>query len=344
MFKRTFTFLFVSLFSITLVACGGGGGSSGGGDNNGGGDNGGGDGDGGGGGDGGASTYHYEFLPGTQFSETQFINMGAEGYIFLGPVKFGSDVDVGGLLFGRQQDATYEYRISPQQPTLDQLVAEANAQGQEGFSLNAPYISLHGDTTIQTVYMRQQGTSATYETKVTPGLATSASALIDAANEEGKNGYLLLGPITDGNGNAGYLWQRSVNGTARYSYRSTPADFEETEEEFLTAVSEQGDQGYLWIYPFAFVNTNGAAEFANLYIKDENSQATFSYELMQSADTYTEVVADANAKGAEGIYFFGFVAFVSHDPVNDPTGERLLFVTPENCSGSPLCAFPTKVL
>ena len=148
MFKRTFTFLFVSLFSITLVACGGGGGSSGGGDNNGGGDNGGGDGDGGG--DGGASTYHYEFLPGTQFSETQFINMGAEGYIFLGPVKFGSDVDVGGLLFGRQQDATYEYRISPQQPTLDQLVAEANAQGQEGFSLNAPYISLHGDTTIQT--------------------------------------------------------------------------------------------------------------------------------------------------------------------------------------------------
>lgn len=342
MFKRTFTFLFVSLFSITLVACGGGGGSSGGGDNNGGGDNGGGNGDGGG--DGGASTYHYEFLPGTQFSETQFINMGAEGYVFLGPVKFGSDVDVGGLLFGRQQDATYEYRISPQQPTLDQLVAEANAQGQEGFSLNAPYISLHGNTTIQTVYMRQQGTSATYETKVTPGLATSATALIDVANEEGEDGYLLLGPITDGSGNAGYLWQRSANGTARYSYRSTPADFEETEEEFLTAVSEQGNQGYLWIYPFAFVNTNGAAEYANLYIKDENSQATFSYELAESAGTYTEVVADANAKGAEGIYFFGFVVFVSDDPVNDPTGERLLFVTPENCSGSPLCAFPTKVL
>ncbi|MCE7525727.1 hypothetical protein [Alloalcanivorax xenomutans] len=342
MFKRTFTFLFVTLFSVTLAACGGGGGSSSGGGDNGGGDNGGGDGDGGG--DGGAGTYHYEFLPGTQFSDTQIINMGAEGYVFLGPVKLGSDVDVGGLLFGRHQEATYEYRINPQQPTLDQFVAEANAQGQEGFALSAPYISLYGDTTIQTVYMHQQGTNTTYETKVTPGLATSASALIDAANEEGKDGYLLLGPITDNNGNAGYLWQRAVNGTARYSYRSTPADYEETEEEFLTAVSEQGDQGYLWIYPFAFVNTNGAAEFANLYIKDENSQATFNYELMQSADTYTEVVADANAKGAEGIYFFGFVAFISNDPVNDPTGERLLFVTPENCSGSPLCAFPTKVL
>ncbi|AFT71887.1 Putative lipoprotein [Alloalcanivorax dieselolei B5] len=341
MFKRTFTFLFVTLFSITLAACGGGGGSSSGGDN-GGGDNGGGDGDGGG--DGGASTYHYEFLPGTQFTDTQIINMGAEGYVFLGPVILGSNVDEEGLLFGRYQETTYEYRINPQQPTLSQFETEANVQGQAGFALNAPYVNLYGDSTTQTVYMRQQGANTTYETKVTPGLATSADALIAAANDLGDEGYLLLGPIRDSSGNAGYLWQRAVNGTARYNYRSTPADFEETEEEFLTAISEQGNQGYLWLYPFAFVNTNGAEEFANFYIKDTTSQATFSYELTPSADTYAEVVADANAKGAEGIYFFGFVTFVSHDPVNDPTGERLLFVTAENCSGSPLCAFPTKVL
>ena len=85
---------------------------------------------GGNGGDGGAGTYHYEFLPGTQFSDTQIINMGAEGYVFLGPVKLGSDVDVGGLLFGRHQEATYEYRINPQQPTLDQFVAEAKLEAE----------------------------------------------------------------------------------------------------------------------------------------------------------------------------------------------------------------------
>lgn len=123
------------------------------------------------------------------------------------------------------------------------------------------------------------------------------TSFINAANAQGASGYRYEGPLTYGD-----LYRKDGGSSATYTYATTglPADA----NAFLTQANGQGQSGYWFVGPLMV----GAAQ-ANVYMKNNASNATYTYDALAPTSTVNDFIAQANSEGAKGYRAKGAMAF-----------------------------------
>jgi hypothetical protein len=90
--------------------------------------------------------------------------------------------------------ATYTFATQPAVFTADTLVAQANAQGAQGYRFKAFYAFQDGNVHI---YTKDMTASSTFSYLTQPAV-NQAAAYISQANAEGATGTELFGELTGG--------------------------------------------------------------------------------------------------------------------------------------------------
>jgi hypothetical protein len=120
---------------------------------------------------------------------------------------------------------------------------------------------------------------------------------VDQANAEGAKGYLFETAYefqTDPNDFSCYaLYRKDSGSSATYTYVAEPETV--TTADFLTQANGWGQAGYS-IYPSSlyFYGVN------NLYIKNNASQATYTYDLQTQPAPVNDFLGQLNSEGAKG--------------------------------------------
>ncbi len=122
---------------------------------------------------------------------------GGEGYnyvlpLFLGATSYAVYVKENG------SNAVYAWASQPSiggATAASDLVAQANAQGANGFKFRTPFFFTDGQRNL---YVKDTSQSATFAWKDNPDVA-SAAALVTQANAEGANGYVYRGSYSFSN-------------------------------------------------------------------------------------------------------------------------------------------------
>lgn len=134
----------------------------------------------------------------------------------------------------------------------------------------------------------------TYQLQTAPADMTS---FVNAANAQGASGYRYEGPLTYGD-----LYRKDGGSSATYTYTATgqPADV----NAFLAQANGQGQSGYWFVGPMMV----GAVQ-ANVYMKNNASNATYTYDALTSTSTVDDFIAQANSEGAKGYRAKGAMVF-----------------------------------
>jgi Divergent InlB B-repeat domain len=152
-----------------------------------------------------------------------------------------------------------------------------------------------------------QSTGAVTPTYEALTVTSSAATLLDQLNLQGARGFRSMGDrgfgssITQTNEFAS-LYVKEANTTYTYEILTLPA----TASVMLTQLNDQGARGYAFYGALVF--TTGSPDRGALYIKDNGSSATFTYELPDAANSEAAFLAQANSQGDRG--FFSVSSFI----------------------------------
>jgi len=148
---------------------------------------------------GGFSPYSYELLPSQTTSAgllTQANALGERGFLFLG--EFFIEGATVAIYSKDSSNAryTYEMQASTTAAMPDAFLAQANAQGQQGYRFIGEYAfsGNPGNDGFRNVYVKDATQSATFDHQALPATA-SAAALVTQANAEGDLGSVFYGPV-----------------------------------------------------------------------------------------------------------------------------------------------------
>ncbi|MDM7941387.1 MAG: hypothetical protein QUV35_02045 [Hydrogenophaga sp.] len=148
---------------------------------------------------GGFAPFSHELLP-SQSSSAGFLNQanaqGDRGFFFLGEFTIGGSTVA---IYSRDSSGaryTYELQTTTTAATPDTFLAQANAQGRQGYRFIGEYAfsGNPGNDAFRNVYVRDIAQSATFEYLALPA-TTSTSALVAQANTEGELGSIFHGPV-----------------------------------------------------------------------------------------------------------------------------------------------------
>jgi hypothetical protein len=141
-------------------------------------------------------SFTYESLP-TATTSASFLSQvnseGARGFLY------EMDDGAGGALSSlyvknSASTATYNFVSQPAVFTADAIVAQANAQGAQGYRFKTSYVLT--DATID-IYVKDMTASSTF-TALTQPAVNQAAAYVSQANAEGATGAVLFGELTGG--------------------------------------------------------------------------------------------------------------------------------------------------
>ncbi|MBY4866933.1 hypothetical protein DIE14_26330 [Burkholderia sp. Bp9017] len=189
---------------------------------------------------------------------------------------------------GGSGGSTLTWRYDAQTPATDGpgFLTLLNSEGAKGYRYlgDVYYDPTNGGT--RSIFVND-GTAQTYTYQL-QSPPKDWSGFLSQANGEGANGYRYEGPY-----GFGYLYRKDGGSSDTYTYTTTglPGD----PNAFLTQANAQGQSGY-WFFSAMVV---GSVQ-ANVYMKNNASSATYTYDALAPATTINDFIAQANSEGAKG--------------------------------------------
>ena len=148
---------------------------------------------------GGLAPFSYELLP-SQNTSAAFLNQanaqGARGFFFLGEFAIGGSTVAIYVKDSSNARYTYATQTTAGATAPETFVAQANAQGEQGYRYIGQYVfsGNAGNDAFRNVYVRDAAQSATFD-YTTLASTSGASALVTQANAQGQLGSILFGPV-----------------------------------------------------------------------------------------------------------------------------------------------------
>ncbi|KVD43752.1 hypothetical protein WS61_15975 [Burkholderia sp. ABCPW 11] len=180
---------------------------------------------------------------------------------------------------------TLRYETKPIASDKASFVTLVNGEGAKGYRYLGDYFYSADNATVS-IFVND-GTAPTYTYQLQDAPADVAS-FVAQANAQGASGYRYDGPLS-----YGYLYRKDGGSSSTYSYVS--AALPTSQAAFLAQANGQGQSGYWFVSPMMVASGSG-----NLYMKDNASSATYTYEALPQASNVADLVAQANSEGAKG--------------------------------------------
>lgn len=173
-----------------------------------------------------------------------------------------------------------------------------NQQGANGNAYVGPYVFIRSAAPLQYVFdeifvKAQSDTTYQY---VSIATALNGNDLKTLLNAQGDKGYLFKGNTTFGGEPASSLFVKSSARNTTYSWRVIEGSFD------LATLNSNGAQGYAYRGDYAIVQEG---KQYGLYVKDNNSAATFSYTTMPVINNANNLLAEMNSMGLQNFVYMG---------------------------------------
>ncbi|WP_321859805.1 hypothetical protein [Burkholderia cenocepacia] len=216
-------------------------------------------------------------------------NGGSGGNGSTGSGGSGGTGGSGGSTLTWRYDATTPASDGPSFLTL------LNSEGAKGYRYLSDYFYSAGNGGTQSIFVND-GTAPTYtyQLQSAPG---DWATFLNQANTQGTNGYRYEGPLT-----YGYLYRKDGGSSATYTYATATLPL--SQDAFVTQANGQGQSGYWFVGPMMV----GSAQ-ANLYMKNNASGSTYTYDALVPTSTVGDFLAQANSEGAKGYRAKGEMTF-----------------------------------
>ncbi|RQS19270.1 hypothetical protein DIE03_34885, partial [Burkholderia sp. Bp8992] len=197
---------------------------------------------------------------------------------------------------------TWRYEAQPVAADKASFLTLVNNEGAKGYRYLGDYFYNASSGGSQSIFVND-GTAQTYTYQLQTAPADMAS-FVNAANAQGASGYRYEGPLTYGD-----LYRKDGGSSATYTYAT--ATLPTSQDAFVTQANGQGHSGYWFVGPMMV----GSAQ-ANLYMKNNASGSTYTYDALTPPAGVDDFIAQANSEGAKGYRAKGEMSF---GPAN-PTG------------------------
>ena len=139
------------------------------------------------------------------------------------------------------------------------------------------------------------GTAQTYTYQL-QNASADLTSFVNTANAQGSSGYRYEGPLTYGDLYRRTAARRPPTRTRRRACRPTRM----RSSRRRTA----SQSGYWFLGPIVVASVQ-----ANIYMKNNASSATYTYDALAPASTVSDFIAQANSEGAKGYRAKGAMAF-----------------------------------
>lgn len=237
---------------------------------------------------------------------------GPQGFGLLGLLAFpGDGAAATKNFYAKDGSATYTYEILDTPTTSDDLVTQANAQGNRGFRY------LGALQPFGTLY-RKSSTPAAYAYEALP-VKSTVDTFVQQANAEGARGFWYANDLVFGTTTVSLFMKDSAS-NSQYTYEVLADNG--TADAFVTQANAQGTRGFRYKGPFAFQST-----IKSLYVKDTTQSARFTYETLALPSKSDSLVSQANNEGDAGLKFLGLASF------GGSANITALYFKPASCTG-----------
>ncbi|MBN3830506.1 hypothetical protein [Burkholderia sp. Ac-20344] len=190
---------------------------------------------------------------------------------------------------------TWRYDAQPVAADQTSFLTLVNNEGAKGYRYLGDYYydASHGGS--QSIFVNDGAAQTyTYQLQTTPADMTG---FVNQANSQGTSGYRFEGPLT-----YGYLYRKDGGSSATYTYAT--ATLPASQDAFVTQANGQGQSGYWFVGPMMV----GSVQ-ANVYMKNNASGSTYSYDALVPPSTVDDLIAQANSEGAKGYRAKGAMSF-----------------------------------
>ncbi|QVN20179.1 hypothetical protein [Burkholderia pyrrocinia] len=205
---------------------------------------------------------------------------------------------------GGSGGSTLTWRYEATTPASDgpSFLTLLNSEGAKGYRYLGDYYYDASNGGSRSIFVND-GTAPTYtyQLQSAPG---DWATFLNQASTQGTNGYRYEGPLA-----YGYLYRKDGGSSATYTYAT--ATLPASQDAFVTQANGQGQSGYWFVGPMMV----GSAQ-ANLYMKNNASGSTYTYDALIPPTGVNDFIAQANSEGAKGYRVKGGMSF---GPAN-PTG------------------------
>ncbi len=193
---------------------------------------------------------------------------------------------------------TIVFSSQPSTTNTTAALALLNQQGASGNAYVGPHTFASSTAPLQYTFdelfvKAQSGTTYQYTAIPAPDTGSAMQALLNA---QGDKGYMYKGNTTFGGEPASSLFVKSSTRNTTYSWRLVEGAFA------LAALNSNGADGYAYRGDYIIVQEG---KCYGLYVKDNNSAATFSYTTMPAIDNASGLLAEMNSMGAQSFVYMG---------------------------------------
>lgn len=191
---------------------------------------------------------------------------------------------------------TLRYEALPTASDAASFLTLVNGEGAKGYRyLSDAYYA--ADAATRSIFVND-GAAQTYTYQLQSPPADVA-AFVAQANAQGASGYRYEGPLTYGE-----LYRKDGGSSATYTYAA--ANPPTGTAAFIAQANDQGQSGYWFVGPMMI-----GSQQANLYMKNNASAATYTYDALTPTSTVADFIAQANQEGAKGYRAKGAMMFGS---------------------------------
>lgn len=173
------------------------------------------------------------------------------------------------------------------------FVSQLNAEGAKGWNYVSGIVYTTGTANFDLSLLFAKRHNTTYSFEL-PSNAGSSADLLQQLNAQGARGFSYAGPDTQG-----AIYRKDNGSSATYSYRVLPEPTGNTVAGLLAQDKAQGAEGYYHLGSSLIVGDGTV----RIFQKDSQSAATYDVEVLASATTDAEFMAQLEAQGARGFRF-----------------------------------------
>ncbi|RQR84335.1 hypothetical protein DIE11_06555 [Burkholderia sp. Bp9012] len=202
---------------------------------------------------------------------------------------------IGGSDGSGNSTLTLRYDALPTAADQASFLTLINNEGAKGYRYLGDYFYDASNGGSQSIFVNDGAAQTyTYQLQATP---TSMTGFVSQANAQGTSGYRFEGPLT-----YGYLYRKDGGSSATYTYTTT--DLSTDPDAFVAQANGEGQSGYWFLGPMV-----AGSEQANVYMKDNASNATYTYDVVMPTSTVGDFITQANSEGAKGYRSKGKMQF-----------------------------------
>lgn len=219
-------------------------------------------------------------------------------------------------IFIKGGSQTYAYEWTSPAANAAALQAQLDEHGGRGFRVG-PHDAQE--------YRKANGSTSVFSyrvIKVEPPPFSSEAELLTRAKAQGAAGYRQIGDTLNLGTESVRIYEKELNSSGIYDYEALPAPANDA--SLLAQLNTQGARGYRFKTSYDF-GMEGS-DVRHVYEKDlSQSSSTFRFYALEYDPSVDANFVQANAEGAKGNLVVG--------PKTIDGVKKMLYLTPENCSG-----------